>query len=654
MNMLRFLSFLLCALPLLAIKPGPRGGPMGMPQVSPEQYQQMMTEVDQYLSSLSEDDINKMVQEAMKDPGFQQFVKDVEEGKITPEDIFGPGPVPGALPPPVPTPQAPKPTPQQTPEPVVEKPHAVALRSPAAAMEMLKLLIATINERLIPKAEGYHRVADVVRPWYKRLNTLTYYLSTLLQPEHIHQLVTDKAFLALHDALQKMSEKLNFWEPKVQVQELGEEEVAPAIKEQSKKALSEILHILQNAFDAQQVLAGLEQLFKKYEPEILKRRKTIEEIEETARKSADSSKYQRMSPARVEREGRYARPTPSFYDWWFEQPEPARYEPYRGYDEGRSTSRGSDFARPSATTGAKAPTQPKKEDGAQKAQDEAKKKDAYKPVKPTRAEMPSNLEYGLNEIERSAELISKLLADNASGVFPPNFGGFAPSYILNAMNRAPAARVPGAGPAASTDAFTPHQLEKIGTFNSIMKDLSRALHHLQSKRGEVEYAINKIPDAAAKQQAAKRLTAALEKNRRTLHNIYNATLQLADKPGKVGSPFHNYPQMVLHYGIALDNRNADRFKVRPGTETTNVIPELQQAYELVYGGDKSAREAAMKAFNSRLKAHAGEADVKHGAAGRPLPPTPAGARSRVPHPAPPLPPIPPAGGPVPGLVLPGG
>jgi hypothetical protein len=553
--------------PVLA---GPRpGAAPGFPQLTPAQYQEMMSEVDNYLSKMSEEEINTMVQEAMKDPGFQKFVEEVESGKIKPEELFGvqPGaaPAPAAGPAAVPAP-APVVAPVAKP---VEKPALTPQRSKSSAAEMLKALLATIGN-LRMKAASYHKVGDMLKPFNRSLDAFVYYLSALVdakKTDHIEQLIGDRNFLPLHDALKRLSDELRVWEPRVETPEFGERDMVREVKEQSKVALQKVLSLFQHAFDMQQLISGLEQLFAKYEPEILRRRKVVEENEQRAIKEAEQAKQIRPSTARIEREGRYVRPAPTFYDWFYEQPEgPRYYDRAPDYEYDRDRGRTGDLKPMSGGESRKGlvPAEEKKKE---------KEAEAAKPGKATKSsKVPQTVEPGLAEIEQAAKQIATMLADNYEGAFVPNLGAIASSYLA-----APAPRMRHPQQRGQPALNVPD------IFNKVMGELTNALNVIQRYRGDVNYEISKMDSGAAKQQAQKRLAAAIDQNSAVLRPIYDTSVKFMNNQqiNRGGNPLINYPQLQAHYA---------------GT----VMHNFHEAMELVYGINKAEREQGEAAVQQML------------------------------------------------------
>jgi hypothetical protein len=596
-----FLSLLCGFSQVWAIAPQPM-----MPQLSPAQYQDMMAEVDNYLSKMSEEEINNMVQEAMKDPGFQKFVEEVETGKIKLEDLYGAPPQA----PPAPKADAKTPTPSTLPTPPAEKPILAPLRSKAVAMETVQALIKSIGDLRI-KTTAYHKVADALKPWNKTLDSFTYYLRAMLsqdKTDHIEHLISDKNFLPLHDALKRLSDELRTWEPKVSTPEFGERELPRDEKEQSKVALQKILSLFQNAFEMQQIIGGLEQLFAKYEPEILRRRKIVEENEARAAKEAEQAKSIRPSPARVERESRYIRPASTFYDWYYEVPESPSYGPSMGYEPEAHSRSGGDFNRSQANS-----SEANKFSRPAEKKDDKDKDDKKGPRKAAPLELPPNVEPGLIEIERAAKLVGEELLDTFEETFRGGFGAFVPSYL-----GAPASLTPRN--LANERLF----LARAGTVNQALGDITNALEVMQKRKPDVEYEIKKMDKGAAKERANKRLNEAVARNRVALQRVYDATLTIPERviagdignrvvpavagvpaaPAGAGQPLSNWLQLVANYGVPND----DIFHAPANLPSVNSIGRFQEAFELLYGVNRQARmanDAAMRQeINTQIEAAA--------------------------------------------------
>lgn len=306
---------------IFAAPTGPAGMQFDMSQLPPGVTQQDLEraakEVDEFFKNMSEDDMKS----------FMEFVHDVETGKVDINELLPPG---MQMQPPTkqPAPAGPKA------QVIMPKGSEVAtiktepqeqvkpmLRNKKNAEIMLKELIEHLTS-LRSKASTYAKVAEQLTSLYESLDMLMYYLHALSKKEHIDQLVTDPDLLRLHDALRSLNEVLKAHEPQVRVPEFGLDIQDPQIKSSSKKALGHVVNTLETSLLRERLISLIEQLFQKYEPAALKKRKSAEEKEARAQQEAVAQKQWQQVPANVRTEPMAMRERAygerdRFLDWFY-------------------------------------------------------------------------------------------------------------------------------------------------------------------------------------------------------------------------------------------------------------------------------------------------------------------------------------------------
>jgi hypothetical protein len=539
-------------------------GPGG-PEISKEEFESLTKEVETFFKNMSDEELAE----------FVKFVDDIESGKVDINELLPPG----MMQPPVgpqqrPQPVAPKSEIKPTPE-APAKPAAPALRNKANAEKMIKGILDHLDS-IRSKAEGYELVADNLKPWNKKLDDLTYYLHVITDKNHVEQLVTDKELLTLHDTLKDLNDSLNVQEPLLQVPEFGLGKQDAATKERSKKALKNIISSFETAFTRKSVITNLELLMKKYEPELLKKRKGAEEAQERAVKSAEARKGQQPAPAHVRTEGQ-GRGGKGFYDQYYSPRRPtssesSRYEP--GYRESRPL--GEAVEKPA---GEKKPEtkygKPKKkeEEAKKKAEAELKKGEAAKKEEPKAPAAPyapttENEKNALKYIEKMAKsfvIIENKLDEDVLVDSEQYFSTDAPTEPRQAQTQA---------------------IQTAQAMNENLAELARALHRIARDKSLAEGSIRKSPKAA-RPHLTKQLQDTLAVNQDQLHALYSqgfTLLQNATQP-VAGTRLNN--KIALHLG------HAEGSTPQYQNARCNSLLRYLEAYEQAYHPSEEAERITL-------------------------------------------------------------
>ncbi len=413
------LIFILVSLPFSLYAPpmGPAAGVAGqepmqiseqeiaqMFGVSPEEASQMANMMREFDAAIKKDpELQKMFNE-FEQQLEQEIQQGLSEGKSYEEILGLPGlATPEQLP-------APKPTPVPMPvtenEKKVEEKPKQALRSRSQAEQIIQSLLATLG-KIQSKAAAQRSVAETLAPLQPQLDLVVYYLHVISKPAHIEQLVTDPEMTSLHDALQRLDEKLSAEEPLFITAEVGEY-LNKSSKERSKIALQNIVSDINSALRAQ-LIGQLEKLVKKYEPQALKLRAEAESAVERAKKEAEARKIIRPVPAQIKREEEYGRHIRQgrgrFDDWYYGRQRPAeRFAGREGFGPERT------FGGEGAEPAAKQPSSKQSTSGGGKSGAEDKKEEKKEPKYSSMSNEGKQAYKKITEIKDIFEQIDDLVA----------------------------------------------------------------------------------------------------------------------------------------------------------------------------------------------------------------------------------------------------
>lgn len=580
--------------PPLDFGPGGPGGMQGLPPgVTQEQFEAALQEVDNFFKNMSEEEMNE----------FVNFVQDVESGKINIDELLPPGMVPP------PTPGAPQkpaaPTPAAKPvEALVEKPKpaAPALRNKKTAQEMVKNIIERLAS-LHAKAEGYELVADKLKPWRKQLDTLVYYLTVVSDKNHIEQLISDRDLLPLHDALKELSDSLSFQEPLLKVPAFGIEKQDPATKERSKKALNTILNNFDTAFNRKMVIPGLESLMKKYEPELLRKRKEAEAAQERALHEAEARKGRQPAPSKI-RTGDYGRGGGrGFYDQYYSpRTSGSTARPYQPAHGGPVADRSVPGRRaPEEEKKGEKKTEEKKVAEGEKGKKEEKpaelKKKEEKKVEP----LPEPAPYtpGTDYEKTAMKWIGKI--GKSFDIIEDKFS-YEP--MLEDTETYFAAQAPADDKKAQAE-----ELQQASALNEALDEISRALHRVIRDKSSAETSIRKSP-GHAQRPLREQLNYALYKGAEPLEELYKQGLALLKKTiGSQEQPVNPAglalnQKVALHLGVALGAVPPAHLRARG-----NSLGQFLESYELLYLPDEKRPATKIMADRAAAERAAEEAGL---------------------------------------------
>lgn len=551
----------LCTYPLNGPRPGharmqpgpmPQFGPNGMPEFSEEEFKALAQEVENFFKNMSEEELAE----------FVKFAEDVESGKIDINELLPPSMV-QQLPPMQRPPQQPVAKPEEPTKEVSEvtpvKPTP-ALRNKVDAQKMINNLLERLSS-LRAKASSYERVADRLRPWDQQLDDLTYYLHIISDKKLVEQLISDKDLLPLHDTLKELSDSLDKQEPLLHTPAFGVEKIDPKVREQSKKALNAIITALETSFTRKALIQGLELLMKKYEPELLKKRKEAEAAHEKALQEAEARQKTSPKPARIRTEsGRSS----GFYDQYYRGPvSPGNYD-YQRPAPRRGTSPTPRRPQPRPAAG-KGPGQPatkpaqstedtpkketKQEEEKKKIEEEKKKEqEGYTPT--TDAEK-SALKY-IEKISSSDQIIEDTFYETILQDTQKHFTKNLPQQ--------PTGRV----------------LRKVRAMNTALAELSRALHRMTRDRAKAANFIKKSPEKA-RGILFGQLEGTVHAQQRWLQPLYLQGLALLEKAANATERSQFANTIAVHFGYAIDGM-ADAYQ----NERCNSLLRYLEAYEQLY------------------------------------------------------------------------
>jgi hypothetical protein len=562
------LAMPLCTSPLNAPRPGharmqpgpmPQFGPNGMPEFSEEEFKALAQEVENFFKNMSEEELAE----------FVKFAEDVESGKIDINELLPPGMV-QQMPPMQRPPQQPAIKPEETkpqpPEAAPAKP-APALRNKVSAQKMINDILDRLSS-LRAKASSYERVADRLRPWDQQLDDLTYYLHIISDKKLVEQLISDKDLLPLHDTLKELRDSLDKQEPLLHTPAFGVEKIDPKTREQSKKALSAIIATLETSFTRKALIQGLELLMKKYEPELLKKRKEAEAAHEKALQEAEARQKLSPKPSRIRTE--LARST-GFYDQYYRGPvSPGNY----GYQ--RPTPRRAaqqaprrPQARPAAGKGpGQAPATPaqqgeaakkemKQEEEKKKIEEEKKKaQEGYTPTTETEKDALKYIEKISSADQIIEDAFYETVLQNTQEYFAKN------------LPQQPTGRT----------------LRKARAMNTALAELSRALHRMTRDRAKAANFIKKSPEKAQGILFGQ-LEGTVHAQQRWLQPLYLQGLALLEKAANATERSQFANTIAVHLGYAIDGSMADMYQ----NERCNSLLRYLEAYEQLYKPEQQVK-----------------------------------------------------------------
>ncbi len=536
--------------------PGNFQPPMGFPFGA--EGMPKMTEEDIKAFQEAQEMINNMKPEELEE--VFKVIEGVLSGEIDPAEVFGPMPTQ-----PAPKPQPPQPKPEEKVEPqpapqacVVEK--QVALRNKNAAQAMINTLLEHIAAIRV-KASTDSKVADSLTPWNSSLDSLTYYLHIIVQKHHIESLVCEQDFLSLHDALKQLHDVLVKNEPQLKTRELGIETQDPAIKERSKKALATILQSFEVAFKQQNILDGLEKLLKKYEPELLKKRKEMEAQEERAKKESETMKSWQPTPSRIKPEAEYTPRGDKFFDWLYDterRGRPSRpHEAPRRIEEKPTPSK--EATPPSVGKGGKA-GEGEKDKGGKKSDKgtEAGKGDkgAAKKYEPKNKE-EIRLDKHLDELEDIFDEIVSSYLNTPYLLGKPGIVSYLPLPFT-----------------------TREDVDK--NVNKPLDETAAALHTIGKKKGDIEAKMKKASEEGAKSYKS-RLKKIVEDAQSKLQPIYNSLLtqlRLIKDNQTYGRMSADKIYVLTGYKNVAGSPKKEL--VEAAEQPTNHVDNFMTAYEIVF------------------------------------------------------------------------
>jgi hypothetical protein len=530
------------------LNPSMNMGPMPMP--SPEEFEKALAEIDNFFKNMSD--------EEMQD--FMNFLQDVETGKVKLDDLLPPGTeLPFGPPPQQPTKETKPLEPEHA--PVAEPAPKKIFRDRTSTQQMLAQLIEYLTS-LRHKASVARKVAETLAPLNHSLDTLIYYLHIISKPEHVDQLISDTELLPVHDMLQELAKVLKKYESQITVPDPGEPE-DPIVKERSKFAFSTVVQSLNYAFKQQQLLAGLEKLLKKYEPEALKKRQEREAIENRARQEAEQMKSWQPRSSYIKKEIEYGsrgRPT-RFMDHHYTERHGHHHEsgrPFYGNAyEGKPTLASREIKKAQPRTVTEQPKQKTEGLAAQPHDLPTPTLASYKP-----SFVPSNKEE--HDVEK---LLRQITTDlDYATVLDDSLTSFK-AYLDDQSS------------------FDKARQEKAQSINEALQEVTTALQRIGRQQGILETKLKKLP-RARQQQARTNLENILKTKQKPLQELYEIMITTLKKIDKAAQDRSSMPistsLLYAHFGYQNLGGKPNDQTIQRNPHAVHYGDEFMQAYEVVF------------------------------------------------------------------------